>query len=92
MPCRKDTPLSFWDYAKAQGGDFMWKYAEGDITLMRWLAIALQKGTAVIVTDGSYNRTLAPDVSGGGSANYLEDGFTKDQTRPALIGGNFLAL
>lgn len=39
---------------------------EGDSNNMEWLHKALEEGTAVMVTDGSYNQSLAPDISGAG--------------------------
>ena len=65
VPCDQES-LPFWDYVAAQGGTWMWKYVEGDTPSMKWLAMALQNGTAIAVTDGSYNRSLAPDISGAG--------------------------
>ena len=43
----------------------MWEHLEigDDLT---WLANAIQEGTAVAVTDGSYNKKLAPNISGAG--------------------------
>lgn len=50
--------------------------------MVRWLAFALQQGTAITVTDGSYNRNLAPDVS---DARWL---ITRT-ARHKLLGGWF---
>ncbi len=50
--------------------------------MVRWLAIALQQGTAITVTDGSYNRNLAPDVS---NARWL----IMRTVRHKLLGGWF---
>jgi hypothetical protein len=44
----------------------MWQYVEGDSSKLTWLATALTNGTAVMVTDGSFNQALAPDISGAG--------------------------
>ena len=41
-------------------------HVEGDFSKMAWLATALKQGTAVMVTDGSFNKSLAPDISGAG--------------------------
>ena len=48
---RNQEQLSFWEYVKAQGGAWMWKYVEGDVSAMKWLAMAIQNGTAIIVID-----------------------------------------
>ena len=57
---------SFWDFVHSFGGRWMWQYVEGDSTDVSWLHEALVDGSAVMVTDGSYNQSLAPDISGAG--------------------------
>lgn len=44
----------------------MWESLEGKYEDTKWLATALEGGTATMVTDGSYNGSLAPFVSGAG--------------------------
>lgn len=55
----------FIEHLKSFGGEWMWEHLEigDDLT---WLANAIQEGTAVAVTDGSYNKKLAPNISGAG--------------------------
>jgi len=56
----------FWDFVADQGGKWMWDYVEGKHDDMSWIASALLDQSAVMVTDGSYNRILAPDICGAG--------------------------
>lgn len=44
----------------------MWRHVEGDKNNMGWLSLALNLGSAIMVTDGSYNNCLAPHISGAG--------------------------
>ena len=62
----KDNSESFWDFVQRQGGEWIWDYIEGKHENMSWIASALYDGSAIMVTDGSYNRVLAPRVSGAG--------------------------
>jgi len=59
---------TFWEFVANQGGEWMWSYIEGKHEDMSWIATALYDGSAVMVTDGSYNRSFAPLVSGAGWA------------------------
>ena len=60
------TTTTFWEFVLDQGGEWIWDYIEGRHDDMSWIATALYDGSAVMVTDGSYNRNLAPTVSGAG--------------------------
>ena len=60
------THTGFWDYVMDQGGTWMWESIEGKHDDMSWLVHALQGKTAMMVTDGSYNRPVAPTISGAG--------------------------
>ena len=57
---------SFWEFVRSHGGEWMWQYVEGDAEDLEWFHTALSDGTAVLVTDGSFNKSLAPDISGAG--------------------------
>jgi hypothetical protein len=57
---------SFWEFLKSWGGEWMWEHIEDPYEDTAWMAEALTNGTAVLVTDGSYDRKLAPRVSGAG--------------------------
>ena len=60
------APMTFWEFIRSQGGEWMWDYIEGEHDDMSWIATALHDESAVMVTDGSYNRVLAPTISGAG--------------------------
>ena len=57
---------TFWEYVHSFGRKWRWQYVEGDSNNMEWLHKALEEGTVVMVMDGSYNQSLAPDISGAG--------------------------
>ncbi len=60
------TKESFWVHLRSMGGEWMWEHiVEGD-TNVGWIRDALANETFLAVTDGSYNRQLAPTVSGPG--------------------------
>ena len=55
----------FWTFVKAWGGAWMWD----DVTTPYGLNIvvnAIASGTAILVTDGSYNRKVRADIDGAG--------------------------
>jgi hypothetical protein len=57
---------SFWTHLRSMGGEWMWEHiVEGDIDV-DWIRDALEKGSFLAVTNGSYDRTVAPTVSGSG--------------------------
>ena len=57
---------TFWGLMHSWGGGWMWEHTTCTEEDTGWMADALRYGTAVMVTDGSYDRSLAPDVSGAG--------------------------
>ena len=57
---------NFWDYFTSQESSWMWDFVEGKSQDMSWIMRALDNKTAIMVTDGSYNRSLAPSISGAG--------------------------
>ena len=61
-----DNPLSFWDYLRSQGGEWMWEHVLGDKEDMTWLSNALCNGTVMMVADGSYARDLDPELCATG--------------------------
>jgi hypothetical protein len=101
--CRKSvsTPLSppvlklltFWEFLKSLGGEWMWDYIhEGEIDVT-WISMALSTGTFIGVTDGSYNRARAGAVSGSGwiicsmqQDSFFEVHFTNPRTTLARTG------
>ena len=44
----------------------MWSYLEGHHQSMKWVARALEQGTAIMVPDGAYNKALDPTICGSG--------------------------
>jgi len=66
LSAKTEPHLSFWEYVDLQGGTWMWEYIEGKQEDMTWVTDALRNHTAVMVTDGSFKRSLAPKTSGAG--------------------------
>jgi hypothetical protein len=57
---------SFWSHLCSMGGEWMWEHiVEGNINV-GWIRDALANGTFLAVTDGSYDREMAPMVSRSG--------------------------
>ena len=56
----------FWEFLRSWGGKWMWENVVDEGQDLRWLADALVNGTAVLVTNGSFNKIRAPTVSGAG--------------------------
>jgi len=57
---------SFWSHLRSMGGEWMWEHiVEGDIDV-GWIWDALANGSFLAVTNGSYDREMAPTVSGSG--------------------------
>jgi hypothetical protein len=48
------------------GRTWMWDYVPDVTSEPSWLLLALERGTAVLATDGSYDRRRGPNVSGAG--------------------------
>jgi hypothetical protein len=64
-----ETELEFWDFLASWGGAWMWSDISRDqptYTDILWLRSGMQKGSLVWVTDSSYNRKQAKDLSGIG--------------------------
>ena len=61
-----EQPQSFFTFLKHWGGEWMWTDVTNEGPHMKWVVDAIRNGTAIWVTDGSYNRTLAPHISGAG--------------------------
>jgi len=60
------TVQSFWSHLRSMGGEWMWKYVVDEKIDVMWIRDALATGTFLAVTDGSYDRGVAPTVSGSG--------------------------
>jgi hypothetical protein len=52
-------------------GKWMWDYVSDGSFELHWLKTALEQGTAVLTTDGSYSQSRGPDVSGATPARLL---------------------
>ena len=61
-----DGASSFMQFLRGWGGEWMWTNVRNEGKNLRWVVDAISGGTAVWVTDGSYNRTVAPHTSGAG--------------------------
>ena len=59
-------PDTFFSFLREWGGEWMWTNVVNEGKHLRWVVDALKNGTAIWVTDGSYNRTVAPHISGAG--------------------------
>ena len=63
----EDTaPKQFWDLLRSWGGIWMWTNIVNEGDGLQWVVDAISKGTGTWVTDGSYNREVAPLISGAG--------------------------
>lgn len=92
-------PDEFWQYLRSWGGAWMWDNVEEETQDLRWLADALSNGTAVLVTDGSYDKKRAPRVSGAGwvitcrtAQKFLRGSFHEDSPRAGSYRGELLGL
>jgi hypothetical protein len=59
----------FWEYLSLWGGDWMWEGVDDDQVTkhdLTWLVDGMVGGSLIWVTDGSYDRLKAPDLSGAG--------------------------
>jgi hypothetical protein len=68
-PTPRDNTQSFWEFLATWGGTWMWddigsRAHSKDIIL--WIADGMTKGLLIWMTDGTYNRKKAVDLSGGG--------------------------
>jgi hypothetical protein len=59
----------FWEYLRSWGGEWMWEGVDDNQVTkhdLTWLVEGMTSGLLIWVTDGSYNKLKAPDVSGAG--------------------------
>ena len=91
-------PEDFWEYLRSWGGQWMWDGMEDEEQDLQWLVSGLVSGTIVCVTDGWYDRKIAPNVSDAGillcctkakrmlRGNFYEDSKTASSYRGELLG------
>jgi hypothetical protein len=77
----------------------MWDYMSGVTSEPSWLPLALERGAAVLATDGSYDRKRGLNVSGAGwviacqrSGNILKGSFFEFSSNASSYRGYFLSL
>lgn len=60
--------ISFWDILGEWKGEWMWEFLDKDRRKedYTWIEEGMKKGTLIWCADGSYNRKLAPRISGVG--------------------------
>ena len=63
-------PDNFFAFLKTWKGAWMWNNIVNEGVDLCWVVDALKNGTAIWVTDGSFNRPIAPLVSGAGWIMY----------------------
>jgi hypothetical protein len=56
----------FWDSLISGGGEWMWDNISDRTTKPLWLKTALEEGTSIFATNGSYSQTRGPDICGAG--------------------------
>jgi hypothetical protein len=67
LPWLQQVTQTLWDSLYQGGGTWMWDKVLVDvISEPSWLPLALERGTTVLVTDGSYSQISGPNVSGAG--------------------------
>ncbi len=65
----RDNMQSFWEFLATWGGTWMWDdidfgaHSKDDIL---WIAEGMTKGSLIWMTNGSYDRKKAVDISGAG--------------------------
>jgi hypothetical protein len=98
-PCITMPDKNFWDYANTTEHAWMWDFIEGRNQDMSWVISALKERTAIMVTDGSYNRSLAPTISGAGwvlvctsSRQMIRGCFFEDSPKASSYRGELLGL
>ena len=93
-----NKPDSFMQFLRGWGGEWMWSNVRNEGPNLRWVVKAISNGTAVWVTDGSYNKKIAPHTSGAGwlvyctatklkmSGHFYERSQKADSYRAELLG------
>ena len=92
-------PDNFWAFLRSWGGEWMWNSIEDENQDLTWLVDALRNNTALLVTDGSYDRKKAPHTSGAGwiicctrAHNMLRGSFYETSPSASAYRGELLGL
>ncbi|MGB2419943.1 MAG: hypothetical protein ACPH9Z_07405, partial [Luminiphilus sp.] len=64
---------TFLEFLRSWGGEWMWQNVGNDDNSLDWLVAAIERGTTIWVTDGSYNKDIAPNISGAGWVIYCTE-------------------
>ena len=64
LAAEKTVDQSFTQFLRAWGGEWMWNDVRNSGKDFGWVVTALEEGTGLWVTDGSYMREVRSDVSG----------------------------
>ncbi len=99
LPPLQQKAQTFWKGLYQGGGTWMWDYVLDVTSEPSWLQLALERGTSVLATDGSYNRKRGPNVSGAGwviacwrSGNILKGSCFEFSSNVSSNRGEFLGL
>ncbi len=99
LAIRPTQPTDFWYFLRTWGGHWMWEEVVGDKEDLSWLVEAMRNGTAVLVTDGSFDRKRAPLVSGAGwvitcrtAQKFLRGSFYETSISASAYRGELLGL
>jgi len=90
---------TFWEFVEQQGGTWMWDFIDGKHDDMSWIVTAMRNHTAIMVTDGSFHRKLAPTTSGAGwllvctkSLKMIRGCFYEESSKASSYRGELLGL
>ncbi len=99
LPRLQQKAHTFWEGLYQGGGTWMWDYMSDPTSEPSWLLLALERGTAVLATDGSYDRKRGPNVSGAGWViaclrldNILKGSFFEFSSNASSYKGELLGL
>ena len=99
LAIRPTQPTDFWYFLRTWGGHWMWEEVVGDKDDLSCLVEAMRNGTAVLVTDGSFDRKRAPLVSGAGwviacrtARKFLRGSFYETSISASAYRGELLGL
>jgi hypothetical protein len=95
----EETNPTFWELLQSLGGEWMWEHVKDEESDMSWACNAMINGVLIAVTDGSYDRERAKDVSRSGwlllctaSRRTLRGSFSEISPIAGSFRGEFLGL